>query len=83
MIPGPAQWVKGSCLATVVVWIQSLAWELPYAMCAAIKKKKKKKNVILKRRFLKVREDYQFEHLIPHSSKQMSNSFPVAGIGQR
>ena len=40
LIPDPAQWVKefGFAQAKViaVVWIQSLAWELPYAMGAAI-----------------------------------------------
>ena len=44
-IPGPAQWVKGSGTVTAVVqvaaeaWIQSLAWELPYAAGVALKKK--------------------------------------------
>ena len=42
------QWVKGSSIATAVVWvvdaawIQSLAQELPYSRDAAIKKGKKK-----------------------------------------
>ena len=41
------QWVKGSGVATaaawvaVGTWIQSLAWELPYALDAALKKIKK------------------------------------------
>ena len=39
-IPGPAQWVKGSGVATAVAQIQSLAWELSYAMGAAIGEKK-------------------------------------------
>ena len=34
-IPSLVQWVKGSS-----VWIQSLAWELPYVIDVAIKKKK-------------------------------------------
>lgn len=43
MIPGPAQWVKGSSAAAAavgiaaVVWIQSLARELPRAMNTAKK----------------------------------------------
>ena len=42
LIPSPAQWVKGSSVATVVAQvtataqIQSLAWELPYTVGAAI-----------------------------------------------
>ena len=36
---GLAQWVIGSGAATAVAQIQSLAWELPYSMSAAIKKK--------------------------------------------
>ena len=45
--PGLAQQVKGSGVATAASWvtavarIQFLAWELPYAVGAAIKKKKK------------------------------------------
>ena len=34
-----AWWVKGSGIAAAVARIQSLAWELPYAMGAAIKMK--------------------------------------------
>ena len=37
MIPGPAQWVKGSGVATAAAGIQSLAEELPYAKGVAIK----------------------------------------------
>ena len=44
MIPGHAQWVKGSRVATAVAQIQFLARELPYAVGASIKKKKKKKK---------------------------------------
>ena len=36
----PVQWVKGSSMATAAAWIQSLTWELPYAMGVAIKRKK-------------------------------------------
>ena len=36
------QSVKGSSIAAVVAQIQSLAWELPYAVGVAVKKKKKK-----------------------------------------
>ena len=42
-IPGLAQYVKGSGVATAVAqitaaaWIQSLAWELPYTAGVAIK----------------------------------------------
>jgi len=45
--PGLEQWVKGSGVATAAAWvaagtwIQSLAWELPYALDAALKKIKK------------------------------------------
>ena len=44
LIPGPAQWVKGSGIAAAAGWItavaqiQSLAWEFPYATGEAIKK---------------------------------------------
>ena len=47
-IPGSAQWVKDPML--VWLWhrpaasIQSLTWELPYALGAAPKSKKKKKK---------------------------------------
>ena len=43
-----AQFVKGSSIATAVMKvtavarIQSLPWELPYAVCVAIKKRKQK-----------------------------------------
>ena len=36
LIPSPAQWVKGSCIAAAAAWIQSLAQELPYAARACI-----------------------------------------------
>ena len=45
-IPSLVQWVKGSGIAavaaqvTAVAQIQTLAWEFPYAVIAAIKKKK-------------------------------------------
>ena len=39
MLPGLAQWVKGSGVVTATAWIQSLAWELPHAIGVAIKKK--------------------------------------------
>ena len=42
--PSPAQWIKGSSIATAVSGIQYQAQEFPYAMGAAIKKKKKKKK---------------------------------------
>ena len=48
-ILGLAQWVKGSGIAaagaqvTAMTHIQSLAWEIAYAMGVAIKLKKKKK----------------------------------------
>ena len=47
-IPSPAQWVKGSGIAAAVAWItavaqiQSLAWELPYALGRPKKKTKTK-----------------------------------------
>ena len=43
LLPGPAQWVKGSSVVIAVTqfvapaWIPSLAWELPYALAVAIK----------------------------------------------
>ena len=40
-----AQWVKNPSVAaqvTAVAWIHFLAWELSYAVDAAMKKKKKK-----------------------------------------
>ena len=43
-IPSPVQWVKGSSIAAPVAQvaatarIQSLAWELPYAMGVVMKK---------------------------------------------
>ena len=46
LIPSPAHWVKGSGVATAAAQIaaaaqiQSLAWELSYAMGVAIKKQK-------------------------------------------
>ena len=39
-----AQWVKGSSAAEAGAQMQSLAWELPYAVGVAIKKKKKKRQ---------------------------------------
>ena len=50
LIPAQVQWVKGSGLVTAEVQItavapiQFLAWELPYAMDAALKKKKIEKK---------------------------------------
>ena len=38
-VPGSVQWVKGSGVASAEAWIQSLAWELPYAMATAITNK--------------------------------------------
>ena len=38
--------VKDSAVVTAVVWVQSLAWELPHAMGSAKKKKKKKNKLI-------------------------------------
>ena len=55
LIPGPAQWVKGSGIAapaveaTSVARIQYLGQELPYATGAAILKKKKGKVMIPKK----------------------------------
>ena len=34
----PEHWVEGYDIAATAAWIQSLAWELPYAMGATIKK---------------------------------------------
>ena len=45
LIPGLAQWVKGSSVATAAAQIQSMAWELPYAAVnAAINKTKQNKT---------------------------------------
>ena len=41
LIPGLVQWVKGSGVAIAVAWIQSLAWEFPYATGAAIEQTNK------------------------------------------
>ena len=43
----PAQWAKGSGVATAVAWIQSLAQELPYAVSRAIKTKQTQKPPLL------------------------------------
>ena len=49
-IPGLAQWVKDLvlvwlwCRPTAVASTESLAWESPYAMSAALKSKKEKKR---------------------------------------
>ena len=46
-IPSPEQWVKGASVTTAVAkvttgaWIQSLAWELPYAVGMTIKKRER------------------------------------------
>ena len=45
-IPCPAQWVKGSGVATAVALIQSLAREFPYAKGVAKKKKKQQQQKI-------------------------------------
>ena len=53
LVPSLEQWVKESGVAAAVAWvtaparIQSLAWELAYAVGAAIKKKKKKKEFLV------------------------------------
>ena len=39
-VPVVVQWVKGSGFATDVAQIQSLAWELPYAVGVTIQKRK-------------------------------------------
>ena len=50
LIPGLNQWVKDPallwlwCRLAAVALIGPLAWELPYAMGAALKKPKKKKK---------------------------------------
>ena len=44
MIPGPAQWVKGSRVAAEAKWIAAVAQiQSPYTVSAAIKEKKEKK----------------------------------------
>lgn len=42
LLPGAAQWGKGSSIVTAVAQTQSLAEELPYAMGAAVNKQTKK-----------------------------------------
>ena len=44
MVPGLAQWVKGSAVATAVARIQYLAWELSYPVGAAIKKEEEEEE---------------------------------------
>ena len=56
MIPGLAQWVKGSDVATAVVAIPLLAQELPHAGDAG-KKKKKSKNLSYLTSYTKARLD--------------------------
>ena len=58
MIPGPAQWVKGSGIATAAAQSQPLAWELPDATGEMIKKKKEKKRKKRKkeRKSLKIKQ---------------------------
>ena len=43
-VPSPGQWVEGSGVAATVAQSQSLAWELSYAVGAALQKKKEKKK---------------------------------------
>ena len=33
------QWIKGFSVTAAVAWLQTLAWELPYAVDVTIKKK--------------------------------------------
>ena len=44
LVPGLAQWVKGSAVATAVARIQYLAWELSYPVGAAIKKEEEEEE---------------------------------------
>jgi len=50
LIPGHAQWVKDLallwlwCRPAAIAPVQSLAWELPYAMGSALKRPQNKKN---------------------------------------
>ena len=47
-IPDLAQWVRDLvllwCRLAAIAQIRPLAWELPYAMCAAVKSKKQNKT---------------------------------------
>ena len=49
LIPGPTQWVKDFallwlwCRLAAAALIHPLAWEIPYAVGAALKRQKKKK----------------------------------------
>ena len=45
MIPGPAQWAKGSGVVRAVAQIQSLAWELPNASGVPKRERKRKKGI--------------------------------------
>ena len=47
MIPGPLPRVKGSCTATTMAEIQSLAQEFPYATGVAVKKRKENNETYL------------------------------------
>ena len=44
LIPSPVLWVKGAGVVTAAAQIQSLIWELPHAVGAAIKILKRKKE---------------------------------------
>ena len=45
MIPGPAQWAKGSGVVRAVAQIQSLVWELPNASGVPKRERKRKKGI--------------------------------------
>ena len=67
-VPTVAQWVKNLTAATQVAveaWVQSLAWELLYAIGAAIKKEKKSLIRLYLEFFFKyLNLSFKKEHLI-------------------
>ena len=46
LIPGQAQWAKGSIVAASKAWIKALPWEHPYTEGAAIKNKTKQNKTM-------------------------------------
>jgi len=63
-----------------VVWIQSLAWELPYNVSVAIKKKERKKDNNNKQ--AKYHERYLLLYLL-RLPKFIPPSFPLLSVSSR
>ena len=76
LIPGSAQWVKDPALLWLWCWlaavapIQPLAWEPPYATCAALKSK----IIIIKYEFLKNWTEWQVAVLVDMNKVEISTS---------